>query len=197
METAPRLDDDDAALLTRSAAGDRRAFDAFMGRYAAQVFRYARSLVRSDADAEDVLQQTFLAAWKSAAQARPSPTAKPWLFTIARHNVHRLGRRRVGEPAPGELADIDDVAELGARAGFATDESPEVLVQRLEQRAALQAALAQLSDVDREVLWLRDVEGLSGPEVAAVIGTALEATKARLHRARLRLTAALRAGGGQ
>jgi RNA polymerase sigma-70 factor (ECF subfamily) len=153
------------------------------------VYRYARALVRGDADAEDVLQQTFVSAWKGAAQARAVTSARPWLFTIARHAAYRLGRRHVGEP---RVDDVESVEELGERAGFACDDSPELLVMALEERATLQRALSSLAPDDREIVTLRDVEGLSGPEAASVLGITLDAEKSRIHRARLRLAAALR-----
>jgi RNA polymerase sigma-70 factor (ECF subfamily) len=72
---------------------------------------------------------------------------------------------------------------------------PEALAGRLETQAMLERALASLGDEDREVIVLRDLEGLSGEETAQALGLSLPAMKSRLHRARLRLLAAVKGGG--
>ena len=92
--------------------------------------------------------------------------------------------------APGALSGGDD---LERDAGWGT-EPPDALFERLEDRASLERALGDLAPADREVLVLRDLEELSGDETAAVLGITLRAMKSRLHRARLRLAAALKEG---
>jgi RNA polymerase sigma-70 factor, ECF subfamily len=183
----------DVELLARAAAGERAAFSQFVKRHEAGVFRYVRALAPSDADAEDALQQTFLAAWRGASDVHPSGTsARPWLLTVARHAVFRLARRHAGEPHPRDTSPVEDAEALGMRAGFGDETSPEDHAARLEQRALLRRALSMLGAEDREVILLRDGSGLSGVEAAAVLGITLEAEKSRIHRARLRLAAALR-----
>lgn len=83
---------------------------------------------------------------------------------------------------------------LGREAGWGSDD-PEALAIAAERTSALTSALQSLSPGDRELLILRDVEGLSGQEAADVLGIKSRALKSRLHRARLRLAGALRAGG--
>ncbi len=177
----------DSLLLARTAAGDRDAFRTFVLRYRDSAWRYARLLGRTDADAEDVLQKTFVAAWRSASTFAGEHSARAWLMTIVRHASIRNGRLRAGQPTTQEGLDV-----LGAEAGFATDEDPELLLQRLEERAVLERALQSLALEDREVLVLRELEGLSGEEVAAALALSLPGMKSRLHRARLRLLAAVR-----
>jgi RNA polymerase sigma-70 factor (ECF subfamily) len=177
----------DADLLVRAAEGDRTAFHVFVVRHRASVWRYARLLCRSDADAEDVLQRTFIEAWRHAGQARSEGSSKGWLMTIARHSAYRMGRPRAG--APSTFASID---ALGEAAGFADDAGPEERLAAAEERALLERALQRLSIEDREVLTLHELEGLSGREVAETTGLSLAAMKSRLHRARLRLMAEMR-----
>lgn len=178
----------DAELLARVAAGEKAAFRAFLARHRAAVFRYARALARGEADAEDVLQLTFLAAFRGAKEARVQRSARPWLFAIARRSAIRHGRLRAGEPLRHESID-----ELGEHAGFADDDgSPELVAARLEERALLERALFSLSPGDREILVLRELEELSSDEAARILGLTLDAAKSRLHRARLRFQAALR-----
>lgn len=156
-------------------------------RHRAGVHRYARMLSGHDADAEDVLQQTFLQVWRSAGSSDVT-FVKPWLFTIARHALQRQRRRQVGAPEAEESLD-----SLGAAAGFADPSAtPERFAIALEERSVVRAALAALSEADREVVVLRELEQWSGDDTARVLGLSLDAMKSRLHRARLRFVAEVR-----
>lgn len=177
----------DAQTLHRARSGDRAAGDSFVRAHLDAVWRYARFVTRDEATAEDVVQETFLAALRGDTPLQ-SDSARGWLLTIARNASMRATRRRAGEPARFEPLD-----ELGAAAGWGAD--PEAAVAAAEQRERLEAALGRLSEEDREVVLLRDVEGLDGPVVAELLGLEVGAMKSRLHRARLRLMAELRRGG--
>ena len=179
----------DATLLARAAAGEPAAFDAFVLRHQASVFRFARTQVaRADA-AEDLLQQTFLSAWQAAGDFRGDGSARAWLFTITRHAGTRWRERDA-------RAAIDDtpVDQLGLEAGWGGP-SPELQAMHRQMQACVTSALARLAPEDREILTLRDLEGVSGEEAAALLGVGLAAMKSRLHRARLRLAALVREGG--
>lgn len=143
----------------------------------------------SRADAEDALQEAFISAWRSARTFAGTGSARAWILTIARNALHRHYRRRVGEPAGHVPLD-----QLGADAGWGTVASPDELLERIEDRDLLARALAALPDPDREVLILRDLEGLSGEETATALQISVQAMKSRLHRARLRLAARLGRG---
>jgi RNA polymerase sigma-70 factor (ECF subfamily) len=181
----------DEELLAQSAAGDRGAFEAVVSRHQAAVFRLARALTGSRADAEDVLQEAFLSAFLFARGFRGEATVRTWLLTITRHAAYRLARKR---GAPSEDIDSVPLPDLGWRAGWSQND-PETLAMKAQRRERLDRALQSLSPEAREVLVLRDLEGLSGEETAAMLGIELAAMKSRLHRARLALAAALRHGG--
>jgi RNA polymerase sigma-70 factor, ECF subfamily len=180
----------DPELIASAAAGDRAAFDLLVARHQASVYRFAFMLTRDPAKAEDALQETFLSAWRGAGSYRAEAAARSWLLTIARNAVSRLHRRRAGEPE--DFAPLD---ELGEMAGWGAGEDPEAAAIRRQDHGRLSRALQSLSDHDREILVLRDLEGFSGEETAEVLGISLPAMKTRLHRARLRLAAALRKDG--
>ncbi len=184
------MSESDRELLERSAAGDAGAFEAFVARHQASVYRYLRALTGDDADAEDALQETFLAAWRGAAGFRGADSARAWILTIARNAARRQHRRRAGEPERFES--VDSVDWLGLMAGWGSEPAPDELLARLADRDLLARAMARLSEEDREILVLRDLEGFSGEEVTRMTGLTLPAAKSRLHRARLRLTAALK-----
>ena len=179
----------DEELLKRTAAGEREAFDVLVTRHQAAVFRLARAATPGAAAAEDVLQETFLAAWRAAGAFQGRSAVRTWLLTIARneawHHRERAGRLRVDDRA---------LPELGEAAGWGAA-SPEAEVIRAERRAGLVRALEALAPEDREILVLRDLEELTGEETAAALGLSVAAVKSRIHRARLRLAAELRREG--
>jgi len=184
------VDRSDTDLLTQSASGDTHAFDLLVVRYAADVHRFVGSLGVHGADAEDVLQDTFLAAWRGAATYRGDGTARAWLFSVARNAVRHSVRRRVGEPerfAPLEA--IDSLEAMAEAAGWGSDAESTAR----DTAELVRTALARLAPTDREILVLRDMEGLSGHETAAALSLSLAGMKSRLHRARLRLAALVRA----
>jgi RNA polymerase sigma-70 factor (ECF subfamily) len=159
----------------------------FLDRHEAAVLRYLRGIAPDPDAAEDALQETFVAAWRAAATFRSESSARGWLLTIARHALARQ-RRRV--PAPEHMVSLEQLAQ---EAGWGATPSPGV-EGVLEARDLVERGFAALSAEDREILILRELEGFSGEETARLLGLSLAAMKSRLHRARLRFTAAL-AGG--
>lgn len=179
----------DGELIHRASEGDRLAFEDLVRRHGPAVQRLTRAILGDEAAAQDAAQEALLAAFRGAStwSAQQGPV-RPWLLAIARHQAYRLRRRPVAEPL-----DEAPLLELGVNAGW-SEESPEAEVSRAEAREHLSWALAALSAADREVLVLRELEGLSGAQTAAILGLDLAGMKSRLHRARLRLMAAVRQG---
>jgi RNA polymerase sigma-70 factor (ECF subfamily) len=179
----------DADLVAAARQGDREAVEELVRRYQPLVYRYGVRMC-GDADAAgDVLQDTLLSLARSVPTFRGESSLSTWLYTVARHACLRQRRRRKFQPARQESlealsrADLNQLAEPGG--------NPEQLLARRETRAALDAALAALKPADREVLVLRDVEGLTAPEVGKVLGVSVAAVKSRLHRARGAVRAAI------
>ena len=185
MQGEPRPGLSDEALLAAVATGCPEALGAIVERHQGAVYRYALALTRNQQQAEDVLQQAFLDALRGAGGFRGDAAVRSWLLTLTRHAAFRGARRRVGEP---EF--FTPLQELGSLAGWGA--SPEDAAARALDSAALQRALATLPAHSQEVLILRDLEGLSGAEAAAILDIGVPALKTRLHRARLALAAALR-----
>ncbi len=181
-------DHDLIALVARGDHAGFAAFAALVRRHGPSIRRLARALT-DDVAADDVLQEAMVDAFRGAAGFRGEGSVRGWLFALARNRAvrHRASARRA------EIPDTP-LLQLGVEAGYG--ERPERAAERLEQRDALSVGLARLPPEEREILLLRDVEGLSGEEAAEVLGLALPAMKSRLHRARLRLMAALRETGG-
>ncbi len=176
----------DEDLVRLSAGGDRDAFEALVARHGDALFRFARRRCGSDRDGEDALQEGLLAAWRGAATFRGEASARTWLFQVVVNACRRRHRRRAGEP---ERHDPLDAAER-----LASDESSaEERFASAEMAAVLEQVLDSMDEDAREVLLLRDVEGLSGEEAAAALGIGIAAMKSRLHRARLELKARVEA----
>ncbi len=175
---------EDLELLSQTVCGDAGAFEVLVLRHRETVWRFARSLTRDEAAAEDALQETFLLAWRNAASFRGEGSALGWLLSIARHAVYQQHRGRAGEPER-----LESLAELGEAAGWGADPDP---LDALVVKDEVERAVARLSLEERELLLLREVEGLSNEECAGLLGVGLPALKSRLHRARLRFVAHLR-----
>jgi RNA polymerase sigma factor (sigma-70 family) len=159
-----RVDDDD--LLRRAQSGDRAAIDALLVRHQPDLRRFARRVCRTSEDAEDATQHAMVKLASEVSVFRGVAQITSWLFTIIKRECLRLIARFRRDTA-------QDV--LDERLVCASD--PDILI-------ALEHALASLEPALREVLLLRDVEELTGPEVASALGISLEAMKSRLHRAR-------------
>lgn len=180
----------DKKLLHQSIGGDRQAFLGFTRRHQAAVLRFCRTLSTSAEDAEDVLQETFLTAWRKAGTFEGRGSARSWLFTIARRKVYRAARASQAIAAGA----VESLEELGVAAGWGGSGSGETF--GLDEQLEVRRAFDSLSPADRQILILRDLEGLSSAEAAAVLGVELPALKSRLHRARLRLMSRLAKGDG-
>ena len=176
----------DHELISRTANGDRRAFEQIVSRHATAVFRLAKVLTGDAAAAEDAMQQTFLLAYRSASTCRADASVRTWLLAIARNAAQELQAKQSRE-APAE----EPLLNLGLDAGWGSGD-PEAIAIAAAHKDNLEKALSTLSAEDREVLILRDMEGLRGSEAAEVVGIAEQAFHTRLHRARLRLAGALR-----
>jgi RNA polymerase sigma-70 factor (ECF subfamily) len=176
---------DDHALLEAARSGDRAALEAFIERHQSRVLRFGLKMCRDAEDARDVAQETLLAAARSVARFREASSPSTWLYTIARSFC--IKKRRRSKFAPAAVVPLDGEGREAALDVPDPRRDPE---QELDDRriaAALDAAIGGLDPKYREILVLRDVEGLTAAEVAEVTGLGVEAVKSRLHRARVQV----------
>lgn len=160
-------------------AGDSAALARLLDRHQGQIYRFGLRMCRDTEDARDVLQDTLLAFARGVREFRGGSALSTWLFTVARSFCIKKRRKRRG--APGDLQPLDAAARQVPAPGHAADDA--IASKEVEQ--ALERAIAALEPNYREVLLLRDVEGLTAAEVAKVTGVSVQAVKSRLHRARL------------
>jgi RNA polymerase sigma-70 factor, ECF subfamily len=170
----------DETLLGRTAAGDRSAFELLVERHGGALYTFASRQCASTTDAEDAVQDGLLAAWRGAAGFRGAASARTWLFQVVLHACRRRSRRRAGEQTRHDPLESAQLVAAG-------DPGADTRAEARQVGRALERALAGLSEEAREILLLRDVEGLSGAGTAEVLGLSLAAMKSRLHRARLEL----------
>lgn len=174
------MKDGDAAhtdLIRRLAQGDAAAVETLYSRFGRSLYAYVRSIVRDDGLAEEVVQDTFVAAWRGAAGYESRASLSSWLFGIARRRA-RDRMRRVVPP----MESVDVLIETpGAGSG------PELAALATASREALTAALRRIPPADREVLLLAFAHELSGPEIAEVLGIPVGTVKSRLFNARRRM----------
>ncbi len=141
-------------------------------------------MCRDPEDAKDVLQDTLLAMARGVRDFRGASSLSTWLYTIARSFCIKKRRRSKFAPEEERSLDTDLAAEARHWSPPRATAPDEALAGRQVERA-LEQAIAALEPMYREVLLLRDVEGLTAPEVAEVVGASVQAVKSRLHRARL------------
>jgi RNA polymerase sigma-70 factor (ECF subfamily) len=179
-----RVPDDDLQLLERARAGGRDALEQLLERHQSQVYRFGMKMCRDPEDAKDVLQETLLSVARNVRDFRGGSSLSTWLYTIARSFCVKKRRKSKFEPKDA-ASPLEGDAERVPDPGVSADEA---LASKQVERA-LEAAIAALEPMYREVLLLRDVEGLTAPEVARVTGASVQAVKSRLHRARLAVRA--------
>ncbi len=174
---------EDGALVARARAGDLLAFEELVRLYADRLHAVVRRLVDNQQEAHEVTQEAFLRAWRGIAAFKGDSQFFTWLYRIGVNEAHRRTSQR---RAP--------VASLEEQLVEPADTRPEP-PRRLEQddlRHALERAVQGLKPDQRVPLVLRDIEGLSTAEAAAILDLGEAAFKSRLHRARLAVREAVR-----
>lgn len=163
------------------------ALEALLERHQAQVYRFGMRMCRDPEDAKDVLQDTLLAMARGVRDFRGSSSVSTWLFTIARSFC--IKKRRRAKSAPDQLESLESVPPAEAARLADPGQSPDEVLAGKRVELALEEAIGALDPAHREVLVLRDVEGLPAAEVSEVLGISVAAVKSRLHRARLAVRA--------
>jgi RNA polymerase sigma-70 factor (ECF subfamily) len=170
-------------LIARAQAGDVGAFEALAGVHADALYAVALRFLGDGGEAEDVLQETLLRAWRGIRRFEGRARVFTWLYRIAVNESNRALERRKGRRSNVPVDEHAIEVPAPARDG------PAGHAERRELREALQLAISQLSVPCRTALVLRDIEGLSTREAAKIAGVGEAAFKSRLHQARHRVRA--------
>jgi len=169
---------DDAQLIARVGKRDLAAMRVLYEKYAPQLYRFAVARLGDERSAEDVVQETMLAAWQSASRFRGHSTATTCLFGICRRKVAEVYRRGQGREVPGLLHARSESTPPGPGLEF-------------------WESFSRLSDEHQEILLLVFYYGFSQEEAAEVLGVPVGTVKSRIHYARHRLREALRDAGAE
>jgi RNA polymerase sigma-70 factor (ECF subfamily) len=173
--------DVDETLVAEAARGNRDAFDVLVRRYQSRLFQLIRILTHGDEESEDLVQETFVRAYRAVHRFRGDSTFRTWLHRIAVNVVRTHLTRRGGRRAPS-LVDTSD--EQDALAQLASAEDLESAIVR---RRMIDQALAQLPANLRLLITLRDVQGLEYREIAAITRLPIGTVESRIFRSRRRL----------
>lgn len=184
------------ALVRGAQAGNEAAFNALVGVFNGLIYNLAYRMAGNAADAEELTQEVFVKLFRSIGKFRWKSKFSTWFYTLAL-NSHRSGLRKIRRIAGREVVHLDDRGEAPAAGRETLDpgDRPGDAMIRDEFRERVEAAIARLTDVYRPVIIMRDLQGLTYEEIAAILGCSIGTVKSRLARARMRVkTELLKAG---
>lgn len=201
MTAAGSRAQEEARLLALARAGSGEAFDELVALHADRIYGLLLRLTSSTQDAEDLAQECFLRAYRSLSSFRGGSAFYTWLYRIALNLARSSGRsnkrrKEVEVPMAVVAGRRSEGGEADARVeAEAVCDGPEEVAHRQEMIGKVQEALEDLSHDHREVVVLRDIEGLDYEHIGQLVGATREAVKSRLHRARGELAARLKGMG--
>lgn len=190
--------EDEARLIARLKKRDEAAFNIFVRTYEQRVFALVLRMLGNRAEAQDLAQEVFITVFKSIDSFRGDSRLGTWLYRVAvnhcKNRIKYLHRRSTRAHDAIDDARESDVAEGGALGGRPA--RPDEAVEGSEMERAVQKALAELDPEHRELIVLRDLEGLAYEEIVQITGLPDGTVKSRLHRARAALREAIERGVG-
>ncbi len=188
------ITDGDFRLVERAQRGDLSSYDELVTRHRGKIFAMIRNMIHQEADAWDLSQEVFIKAWQALPRFEAKAKFSTWLYRIAHNVVYDWTRKRKIDSA-GELNDeifererIDSSSMTTPSGG----DTPDETMSRSELRVKIEAALAKLSGDHREVVVLKDVQGLSYKEIADVMACSIGTVMSRLFYARQKLQTMLK-----
>jgi RNA polymerase sigma-70 factor (ECF subfamily) len=167
----------DAVLVARAQDGDAAAFESLVKRHVRAAHGVALAVLGESADADDAVQDAFLSAMQHLESCWPAEKFRAWLLTIVRNRAFDLKRR-------GRVRSVEILEEGTAQT---RDPSPLEMAERSELNVRLSEAIGTLTDTQREVLMMHDVEGWKHADIASLLGLAESTVRVHLLHARRRL----------
>ncbi|MGY0799260.1 RNA polymerase sigma factor [Lysobacter sp. A286] len=174
----------EAELVARAATGDGAAFEAIMRRHNQLLFRTARSIVKDDAEAEDVIQEAYLRAWRALHNFRRESRLSTWLVCITTNEALGRLRRKRAQVIPLEAAMVHTEPDARAFLAAEPDRGPEQMAMRGQMRKLMEKRIDLLPDAFRTVFMLRAIEEMSVEEVSQMLEIPEATVRSRLFRAR-------------
>jgi RNA polymerase sigma-70 factor (ECF subfamily) len=183
--------DDDLALVAAVRNGDTTAYRGLVERYQTRVYHLVFGMVRNREDAREITQDAFVKAYRNLHAFRDESRFYTWLYRIAMNLTIDFVRRRDKGPVSGADEDVAVREPDGAVAEVHHAESPRRAYERKELHAAILGAVGELPEDQRQVVLLREIDGLSYKEIAEIVGVPEGTVMSRLFYARKKLQAAL------
>ena len=177
-------------IIRRVQHGDTEAFSVLVAAYEKNVFNVALQMTGNREDAQDMAQEAFLKAWRSLPEFRGESKFSVWLYRIVSNVCLDFKRRQSRRPS-SSLTVEDDEGETLQLDIADESQSPEALLERKLTREAVRRGLASLPDEQRQILLLREIQGLSYEEIGEVMDLEPGTVKSRIFRARKKLCAFL------
>jgi RNA polymerase sigma-70 factor (ECF subfamily) len=187
--------DVDSALVDRVKRGDTRAFELLVIKYQRRIERLIARMIRDTDLVADVAQETFIRAYRAIGQFRGESAFYTWLYRIAVNTAKKALVEMKRDPVVLEsaLASRDDDDETSRAENDLSDgETPEAMLASKEIAQAVNAAVEGLSEDLRQAITLREIEGLSYDEIAAVMNCPIGTVRSRIFRAREAIAVRLR-----
>src|SRR5262245_4806593 len=185
LDRAQGLSAEEALFVSRLQANEDAAYDELVRTYSASLFHVAYRMLGDSAEASDAVQEIFLKVFRNISGFKGEAALKTWVFRIAFSEI--LNRLRWWRRRHRFATMSLDEQPNGTRGGYSVPSpgpTPEQMLQSKEQETAIQQALGRLSKDHRSIIVLRDIEGFSYNEIAAVLGVSIGTVKSRLARAR-------------
>lgn len=186
--------DEDWALVTKAQQGDLASYDALVTRHRGRIFAMIRNMTHHEADAWDLSQEVFIKAWNALPRFEAKARFSTWLYRIAHNAVYDWNRKRRIESV-GELDDNlfnSEQIDPASNTTPSTTDAPDDSLAKSELRVKIEFALSKLSADHRQIVILKDVQGLSYKEISIIMDSTLGTVMSRLHYARQKLQTLLK-----
>lgn len=183
------MEPSDIELVKRCQQGDYKAFDELVTRHRGRIYAMIQNMVKNEADAWDLSQEAFLKVWKALPKFEARAQFSTWLYRIAHNVVYDWFRKRKIDTAgelDDQLLDSERIA-AGADVAPAADFRPDEAMQKSELRQKIDIALQKISPDHREVILLREIQGLEYKEIAETLECSIGTVMSRLFYARKKL----------
>jgi RNA polymerase sigma-70 factor (ECF subfamily) len=176
-------DDNDSALVQRVQNGDKQAFNLLVQKYQFRIRHLVGRFIKDTSEQEDIVQEAFIKAYRAIARFRGDSAFYTWLYRItvntAKNHLVASGRR-----PPAQDVDLDDVVHSRGADGLVETNAPDKILENDQLVSAVKRAISNLPTELREAIQLRELEGLSYEDIAAVMECPIGTVRSRIFRAR-------------
>ena len=183
--------DDDLLIVQRVQAGDKLAFNLLVNKYHRRVARLLTRMVRNQEDIEDVVQETFIKAYRAIGNFRGDSAFYTWIYRIAINTAKNLLVTQGRRPSTLKESNDGDSETFEDNAALSNIDTPESLYQTKQIGEAVNEAMAALPEELRSAIVMREIDGLSYEEIAAAMDCPIGTVRSRIFRARESISATI------